>query len=68
MKKQKFKNGDKVVFTESPFLGGVGGSLVYDTPVEIVNLEGDYFNFAIPDCPDEPIFTGCLSWVKKFEE
>lgn len=68
MKKQKFKNGDKVVFIESPFAFGTPEDLLNDIPIEIVNLDGDYFKFSIPAYPNAPIFTAHLKWVKKYEK
>lgn len=68
MKKQKFKNGDKVVFTESPFAFGTPDNFLDGTPIEIVDLDGNYFNFSIPAYPNDPVFTAHINWVKKYEE
>jgi hypothetical protein len=72
MKKQKIKNGDKVVFIENPFalqeLSELS-ELFNGEPVVVVQyLDPPYFNFAIPKFPHDACFTAHLSWVKKFEE
>ena len=63
--KNKLKNGDLVVFTESPFIIDISNCEVNRTTVSVENLEGNYFQFKLPGMPS--YFTASVRWVKKVE-
>ena len=63
--KNKLKNGDLVVFTESPFMIDSPSCEVNRTIVSVEHLDGNYFKFKLPGTPS--CFISNVSWVKKVE-